>query len=111
MATTRGWKVADLLMNDLDQIDVRVEKAASPIQMLDWMEGVDRLIVCDACRGLGKSGDVTRWLWPAAELVDLSWSGSHDFSVTASLRLAERLDRLPPLVVIWTVGVSDRRSV
>ena len=83
-----------------------VEKAASPIQILDWMEGVDRLILCDACRGLGESGDVTTMALARRRTSDVSWSGTHDFSLTASLQLADRLDRLPPQVVIWTVEAA-----
>jgi hydrogenase maturation protease len=101
-----GWKVAELLANDLDQNGICVKKATSPIQILDWIESVDELILCDACRGLGDPGDVRQWDWPAHELVHASWSGTHDFSLTASLQLADRLDRLPPKVVIWTVEAA-----
>ncbi len=32
-----------------------VRKVASPIEILDWLEGSKRLILCDACRGLARS--------------------------------------------------------
>ena len=101
-----GWKVAERLANDLDCHDIHIRQATSPIQVLDWIENVEHLILCDACRGFGQPGDVREWCWPAPELVNLSWSGTHDFSLVASLQLAERLNRLPPHVLIWTVEAA-----
>ncbi len=101
-----GWLVAERLAADLDENDAAVRKAAAPIQVLDCLEGVERLILCDACRGLGRVGELRRWTWPAGELAGASWSGSHGLSLTATLQLAERLNRLPKQVVIWAVEAA-----
>ncbi|MGI9427921.1 MAG: hypothetical protein ACR2NM_04645, partial [Bythopirellula sp.] len=83
-----GWLVAERLATDLDHDNIAVRKATSPVQLLDWLDSIDRLVVCDACRGLGDVGELRRWLWPSPELADGSWSGTHDFSLIAVLQLA-----------------------
>ena len=99
-----GWLVADLLslaVNDHHHVAIR--KAKSPIDLLHWLDGVQALIVCDACRGLAQAGDVARWEWPAEELNDVAWMGTHDVSLSSALALAECLQRLPARVIIWAI--------
>lgn len=106
-----GWLVAEHLAGKLDRADVAVRKAALPAALLDWLDGTDRLIVCDACRGLGRSGKVKRWTWPDRELVDVAWSGTHDLPLPAVLQLADRLGRLPQFVVVWSVEGADGNAL
>ena len=105
-----GWLVAERLAADPQHHRIAIRQAASPAELLDWLDGVDCLIVCDACRGLGRVGALRRWTWPARALADASWSGSHDFSLTTALQLAERLGRLPPRVVIWSVEAAAGKA-
>jgi hydrogenase maturation protease len=99
-----GWQIADRLAAGLSNDDIVIRKAASPAALLDWLEEhVERLIICDACRGLGALGESHRWSWPAEELMAASWSGTHNISLPSVLQLAERLGRLPPTVVIWSM--------
>lgn len=104
-----GWQVAERLVGTFDQAEVDVRQIASPAKLLDWLEGVERLVICDACRGLGQVGQVRRWKWPAAELQEVAWSGTHDVSLPAVLRLADRLERLPAEVAIWAVEGAPRK--
>ena len=106
-----GWMIADRLRCEFDPGEVRVEKASSPIQSLDWIDEIDRIIFCDACHGLGASGEMRRWIWPSSDLASVSWSGTHDFSLVASLQLAERLERLPKQVIIWAVETAGGTDV
>ncbi len=101
-----GWEVAELLTSELAGANVCVKQATSPLQILDWIDEAERLMLCDACHGFGQLGDINRWTWPASELLDVSWSGTHDFSLTATLHLAERLNRLPFDVLIWSVEAT-----
>jgi len=103
-----GWLVADELVGCVEREGVRVRKAKSPADLLDWLEGVERLIVCDACRGLGRPGRIRCWIWPTTELADLHFSGTHDLSLLAVLALARQLGRLPARVVIWAVESANR---
>lgn len=98
-----GWLVADGLKAKIDHHDVAVRKATTPSVLIDWLDDISRLIVCDACRGLGRAGEVRSWNWPACELSDVDWSGTHDCSLPAVLQMADRLGRLPRRVMIWTV--------
>jgi hydrogenase maturation protease len=113
-----GWLVAERLADDpgigTESVakgtkisnhppGIIVRQAKSPSELLDWLDGMDRLVICDACRGLGRVGELRSWRWPDHELADVSWSGTHDLSLPAVLALADRLGRLPPRVTIWSV--------
>lgn len=98
-----GWLVVDSLSKAHAQFYINVRKAQSPADVLHWLEDIDRLIICDACRGLDRVGTVRRFPWPAIELQTATFSGTHDLSLTAALTLAEHLGRLPGEVEIWAV--------
>ncbi len=106
-----GWLVALGLASEIRPRDIDVRQASSPVQLLDWLSGIEQLVICDACRGLGGVGNVRRWDWPARELADAEWSGTHDFSVPAVLDLAESLGQRPRHVVIWTVEGNPRGAL
>lgn len=116
-----GWLVIERLRSmPLDGITLR--QARSPLDLLDWLEGIERLVVCDAARGTGPPGRTRHWVWPVAELDAWQGSGSHDFSLPQVLELAEHLGLVhtgsindseshankPPRVELWTVeGHND----
>jgi len=97
-----GWRVADAIEGQR-LAGLRVCRAGSPIDLVGWIENVDCLVVCDACQGVGPVGSWHRWCWPAAEVLPLKFSGSHDLGLAAALGLAERLGQLPEQVTIWAV--------
>lgn len=101
-----GWEVAKR-MQRTQHNDMTVRLARTPTDLLDWLACVERLVVCDACRGAGKVGGVHRWTWPTNQLETLRWSGTHDVSLPAVLALAEQLERLPECVTIWAVEVGS----
>lgn len=106
-----GWRVVEMLSAEhFDDAELRA--ARSPVELLDWLDGVERLIVCDACRGIDRPGVVRRWSWPAAELERIQWSGTHDLGLCIVLELAEQLGRLPPNMTLWSVqaGTVDRAA-
>lgn len=80
---------------------------ASPVDLLNHLGSQRRVVICDACWGLSQTGDIRSFDWPDEAIEHLSGSGSHDFSLVDTLRLAERLQRLPPQVTIW---VAERTS-
>ena len=104
-----GWIVADAASRRCPaNIDVRT--AAVPLDLLDWLDGVDALHVVDACLGDGSRGDLTRWAW--SELADCNsdetpFQGTHGFDLVSVLRLAEKLGRLPSEVVVWGIEVGN----
>lgn len=101
-----GWLIADRLAADCELANVVVKRAASPVHLLDWLDRVERLVICDACHGLGRVGEVAHWQWPDGEFLNMAWSGTHDLSLPTVLQLAERLGRLPPSVVVWAIEAA-----
>ncbi len=83
--------------------------ARAPADLLDWIEGVERLEICDAVAG-GDVGTLYSWQWPADEIERAAFHTSHDLSLPAVLALAETLGRLPRQVRIWGLGVCPRGS-
>lgn len=62
-----GWLVADRLATERDlPSSVAIRKAAIPLDLLDWLEGVDCLHVCDASQSAASSGKLQRWDWDNA---------------------------------------------
>ncbi len=80
--------------------------ARTPVDVLDWLEGIASLEICDAVSGDSSVGVVYCWTWPAPELELAGFQTSHDLSLPAVLALAESLGRLPPQVRIWGVGIE-----
>ncbi len=95
-----GWQVAAQLSRAPAQPSIAVRRARSPAELLDWLEGVERLIVCDACENQGAPGRLHRWQWPAAEVGRVRSSNSHDLGLAAVLTLAETLEHLPTEVLV-----------
>jgi len=90
-----GWRVAERLALELAASEIDVRIARSPGELLDWLDGVERLIVCDACENQGSPGTVHCWHWPATELRLARASGSHDLGLASALALADELGILP----------------
>lgn len=107
-----GWLVADALAADAPP-GVSIRKASVPMNLLDWLDGIAFLAVCDACRGGGPAGMVQRFDWTGSAeprntpvipaLARLRTSGSHAFGLSTVLELAQRLGRLPRRVVVWGI--------
>lgn len=100
-----GIFVAQQLAAQFPAGNIRVLR--SPLNLLDCLEGIERLHVVDACRGEGPAGDIVRFDWPTTDLEEVRFQGTHDFPIVAALHLAERLHRLPPHVTIWAAVVAD----
>ena len=106
-----GWRVADSLRSRVSS-GVEVREASTPSHLLDWLDGADRLIVCDACpaRRRADSGEQSilhRWRWPTLQVSMLRSAGSHSFGLPQVLQLAERLGTLPKDVIVF--GVEGTR--
>lgn len=101
-----GWKVAQAVQL-LAGPDCAVHRVASPLEILNRIDGVDWLGICDACRGSGIVGDWGAWNWPDDRMISRVFAGSHDLGLAATLHLAARLGRLPQRVTIWGVEIGD----
>lgn len=98
-----GWLVAERLAAAVSDPEVLIRRGRSPSELLDALDGVDRLIVCDACESLGNVGAIHQWHWPDIPLARLRSSGSHDLDLAGVLALGEELRLLPADVTILGV--------
>ena len=102
-----GWLIAEHLQKrGPNRFDIKIAK--SPVDLLDWLEGVSRLVICDACHGLGEIGRSHRWTWPAPEITTIAMSGTHNLALPTVLALAEKLGQLPDEVVIQAIEGANR---
>jgi hydrogenase maturation protease len=105
-----GWCVArELAVRASAKIDVR--SAHTPAELLNWLEGVETLEVCDAVVCSAKPGSLHQWRWPDPALASTRFRGSHDLSLTAALALAEQLGQLPPEVRVWGIAAGEWREL
>src|SRR5690606_22483908 len=86
---------------------VAVRCARKPVELLDWLEGVEVLEICDAVSG-PEAGTIRFWKWPSIEIECVTFCGTHDMSLPAVLTLAQQLGRLPSAVRIWGLGIGNR---
>ncbi len=100
-----GWEIVKRVGERLGSGHA-VRCARTPAELLDWLEGIDTLDVCDAVSGGLAVGSVCCWKWPAPEIERVPFSGSHDLALPAVLALAEGLGRLPAQLRIWGVGIG-----
>ena len=129
-----GWRVAEALLTRWPG-RLRVGIPSTPIGLIDRLDGVERLFVCDAfvCEedmdeaagdsagkieaiDGGRCGLVRRWRWPDAAIGQTSFCGTHDLSLVAVLRLAESIRALPAEVHVIGIGIragdgGDQRLV
>jgi hydrogenase maturation protease len=115
-----GWLVAEMLQRSASEChDVSVRKALVPLDVLDWLEDINVLHLCDACESTSSDRSLLKFRWEAGRLVsELSSGGhpihisnapfrsrgSHDFGVPEMLRLAEQIGALPKHVFLWAVA-------
>ena len=100
-----GWRVAERLAPAAGSA-ASIRAAGSPADLLDWLDGIDRLIVCDACQNLGSPGALHRWRWPDVPGELLRRLGVHDLGLADVLALADQLRRLPAETIIFGVEIE-----
>ena len=97
-----GWHIAEIVQSHQPP-GLSIRRAMTPIALIDWLDGVEQLVICDACQGGGWPGGAYCWHWPDEALAPVRFSGSHDLELAAVLGLAEQLGLLPPRVTIWAI--------
>jgi hydrogenase maturation protease len=95
-----GWAAIDRLLQAGVAAAVR---ARDGIDLLLALEGHDEAIVIDASAPSGCPGRIGRYDWPNADLSDdMLWS-THGLGLTAALKMAAALGRLPRRIAIYAV--------
>ena len=105
-----GWRVARRLDQRNDRA-LSVRLARVPADLLDWLGGFDRLVVCDAFVGERPTPLIQHWRWPADVLSRAGWRNSHGLGLPDALDLAERLGQLPTHVDIWGIRIESAGPV
>lgn len=100
------WVCAELLESLLPP-SVNVRKLTEPIGLLDHLEGCETLVILDACRSGAPAGTICRLEWPDPRIGVGRPASTHALQLGDVLRLATRLGRLPPRVVVFAVEVED----
>ncbi|MCA9071825.1 MAG: hydrogenase maturation protease [Planctomycetaceae bacterium] len=109
-----GWLVVDrLICVDDRPSGLVIRKATIPLDLLDWLDGIQRLVVCDAMEPTSTRVDLQHWTWCRAadkiptglltQLFRVRTGNSHDYQLAEVLDLANRLDKLPPRIEIWGI--------
>lgn len=100
-----GWLVASELQRRADHSrSLNCRLAKSPSDLLDWLDDVTHLILCDACDDPTQLGTLSHWHWPAERFVRTRSSSSHQLGLPEVLDLAAALHRLPERVELWTIA-------
>ena len=133
-----GWLVIDRLQDSLQERlhdrhcllpHVKLRKALIPLDLLDWMDGVQTLHIVDACHTDQQNTPlVRRFAWRSGQLVPAalqerdhvkddagflpaSHSGSHDFGVLQVLQLAEFTAHCPAQIFVWAVANQQAGTI
>lgn len=101
-----GWRVVSRLQAKLPD-GATALMLATPVELLDVMASVQRLIICDACQGQGPPGSLHRLEWPSDRLSALRTVTTHALGLAETLTLAASLSRLPTDVVLWAVEIAE----
>jgi hydrogenase maturation protease len=103
-----GWAVIERLAArgapaELTMLD-------QPLDLLDLMSlctDCERLVVVDACATGAAPGTITRLVWPDRRILYQHKHLTHSLALSDALQIADQLDRLPPLVVLYGVEIAD----
>jgi hydrogenase maturation protease len=100
-----GWRIAEMVAAE-EVPGVTVRRASSPLDLLDWLGGIERLAICDACDSPNAAGTLYDWYWPVAAILPRPLRNSHAIGLVEALQLAEQVGRLPQEVRIYAVAGS-----
>lgn len=106
-----GWLVIDELSRRLAGAcpEMVWRKLSLPIDLIQELEGVEELRLCDACEADAGIGCMSHWSWPTYNLLRMRSSNSHQLGLPEVLELAVTLKQLPARVGIWGIGGSEFR--
>jgi hydrogenase maturation protease len=101
-----GWRLVEILQRRPD-VPARLRKVREATQLIDEIDGCNKLIIVDACHGVCQMGAVTRLVWPDSRIAKRHSHSTHGVGVCEALQLAERLGRLPAEVEIYGIEAGD----
>ena len=105
-----GWRVIELLGElaaTWPDSGIRLLTAASPADLLGIATDGDRLVMIDACQGLGRPGETVRLRWPDARLEGARHSCGHNVTLSHALEIVTGLRRIPKVCEVWCVEAQQ----
>ena len=103
-----GWQLVEMVRPHLPP-GVEAIPVAEPTRLLDYLEGCRKAVVIDASRWGQPPGTITRLVWPDPSLAESSGRSSHGLGVAAVLALAQHLERLPPILVLFGIEAQEEQ--
>jgi hydrogenase maturation protease len=99
-----GWWVVDRLREFKERLaGVGLELASTPADLLGFAEKQQRLIVIDACRGLGGVGSIVRLTWPSPRIEHARHAWGHNITLDQALSIAQNMGNLPAVCELWCI--------
>jgi hydrogenase maturation protease len=83
-----------------------LEIASTPADLLGIVEKQRRLILVDACRGLGTVGSIVRLRWPSSQIDCTRHGGGHNITLDQALNIAMSLGKLPDVCELWCIEAA-----
>ena len=105
-----GWRLVEWLCERREPT-VPAFALEEPTRIIDYLDDCEHLVIVDACLSGAEPGTILRLTWPDPRFDQLRSDSSHSFGLGASLRLAERLRKLPRRVVVFAVEVGQCHSM
>lgn len=100
-----GWQLIEMLCKR-PALRARVVALQEPTELINYLDGCRRLVVVDACLSGAPPGSIIRLQWADVRIEQLRSESSHSFGIGSTLRLAERLGKLPQQVVVFGIEVE-----
>lgn len=101
-----GWRLVAMLERR-PHVPARMIAVHESTQLIEVLGGCRQLIIVDACHSGGTAGVVTRLEWPDPRISVRHSCSTHGLGVADTLRLAERLGCLPPVVEVYGIEAED----
>lgn len=101
-----GWIVVDRIRPWLPT-GMSARKLATPLELVELVDGWQRLVVIDAAQLGEQPGALRHFRWPFTALTGSVKHGTHGLGLVEALRLAEALGCLPAQIDLYTVEARD----
>lgn len=103
-----GWSVVAYLKQQGQEIAV-LQTLVDPIDLIEQLDGVSRLLIVDGCRSGQEVGTLTRFDADDPRFLEATGHSTHRISLSETLDLARALRRLPGWVKVFGVEVDQCR--
>ncbi len=103
-----GWRLVHEV-GSLEGVSVQSSLIATPIDLLDVLDGIKTLVLVDACDAGLPPGSVLVRDWPC-DCDEHTRASSHGLSTASALHLAEQLGRLPRRIVLFGIQTGPCRA-